>query len=201
MRLRSAHKQATLLWFGALALGCSHPEGVQSGSTPKHPDSVTSPDPGASGMGAPRPVPAMTEAQALRARDDLPPQRRALVVVNGAERWVDAQAIESVGYTIVDLTDDWTPYIFAEQHTPEGALLPNRYRRVFLGLANDKLDSDGEPLADDEKNYLELYGVFPALSVLRERFVQGAAHPCHDQESVAVLEAVETVSYLSLIHI
>jgi hypothetical protein len=139
----------------------------------------------------------MTEAEALRARDDLPAERRALVVVEGAERWVDATAIESVGYTLIDLRDDWTPSIFAEERTPEGVLLPNRYRRVFLGLANDRLDNDGEPLAPGEKNYLELYGVFPSLSVLRERFMQDAAHPCHDSESVAVLEAVETVRYVA----
>jgi hypothetical protein len=139
----------------------------------------------------------MTEAEALRPRDDLPAAERALVVVDGAERWVDAKAIESVGYTLVDLRDAWTPSIFAEDHTPEGVPLPNRYRRVFIGLANDQLDSDGEPLEPGEKNYLELYGVFPALSVMRARFLQDDAQPCHDQESVSVLEAVETVSYVA----
>ena len=48
--------------------------------------------------------------------------------------------------------------------------LPNRYRRVLIGLSNDQLDNDGEPLAPGEKNYLELYGAFPSLSVLRARF-------------------------------
>ena len=38
------------------------------------------------------------------------------------------------------------------------------------GLANDTLDEDGAPLPAGEKNYLELYGVFPSLSVLRARF-------------------------------
>jgi len=139
----------------------------------------------------------MTEADALRPRDELPAAERALVVVDGAERWVDAKAIESVGYTLIDLRDAWTPSIFAEEHTPEGVPLPNRYRRVFIGLANDQLDSDGEPLEPGEKNYLELYGVFPALSVMRARFLQDEAQPCHDQESVTVLQAVETVSYVA----
>ncbi len=179
-------------WIAVLALGCGHPEAVPTGSTPKPPNKVTQPE-----TGPARPRAAVTEAEAVRPRTDLPPDRRAILVVNGAERWVDAEAIESVGYTVVDLRDDWTPYIFAEQRTPEGAPLPNRYRRVFLGLANDQLDSDGEPLPEGEKNYLELYGVFPSFSVLRERFVNDAAHPCHDQESVAVLEAVETVSYVA----
>jgi hypothetical protein len=185
----SGNRLLALVFGTALALGCHRPEGVQSGSTPRHPESGSS-------QSSAGPAKVVTEAEALRARDDLAPDRRALVVVNGAERWVDAQAIESVGYTLVDLRDDWTPLIFAEQHTPEGLPLHNRYRRVFIGLANDQLDSDGQPIPPEEKNYLELYGVFPSLSVLRARFLQDAAQPCHDQESVAVLEAVETVTYI-----
>jgi hypothetical protein len=142
-------------------------------------------------------APVITEAEATRARPDLPPDQRAIWIVDGKERWVDAKLMESVGYTIVDLRDSWTPTIFAEHSSPEGIPLPNRYRRVLIGLANDQLDNDGEPLDPGEKNYLELYGVFPSLSVLRERFMQSAARPCHDQESAAVLEAVETVSYVA----
>lgn len=187
-------RAAAWLLVVASAFGC-HQEGVRSGSIPKHPGSAaTAPGTHPSGR-EPRPI--VSQADALRPRDDLPPERRALLVVDGAERWVDAEAAESAGYTLIDLRDDWTPLIFAEQHTPEGAPLPNRYRRVFIGLANDELDSDGEPLANGEKNYLELYGVFPSLSVLRARFLEDAAHPCLDQESVAVLEAVETVSYIA----
>ena len=79
----------------------------------------------------------------------------------GEERWIDAEAAEAAGYTLVDLSDDWTPYIFAEQAGPDGQPLPNRYRRIFVGLANDQLDEDGEPLPPGAKNYLELYGIFP----------------------------------------
>jgi hypothetical protein len=145
----------------------------------------------------PPPPPVVSEADALKPREDLPPEARALVMVDGKERWVDAQAIASAGYTLIDLRDDWTPFIFAEQKLPDGQPLPNRYRRVFLGLANDQLDSDGEPLPAGEKNYLELYGVFPSLSVLRNRFMTDAEQPCHDQQSAEVLAAVETVTYVA----
>ncbi|HXU07077.1 MAG TPA: hypothetical protein VN903_39260, partial [Polyangia bacterium] len=74
---------------------------------------------------------------------------------------------------------------------------PNRYRRIFLGLANDQLDEDGEPLEPGAKNYLELYGIPPSLSVLRARFVQDEEHPCHDQESADAIDAVETVTYVA----
>jgi hypothetical protein len=125
------------------------------------------------------------------------PAGRVLVVEGGQERWMDAQAATAAGYTIVDLSDDWTPYIFAPQTGPDGEPLQNRYRRIFIGLANDKLDEDGEPLPAGEKNYLELYGIFPSISVLRERFVADDQHPCHDQESADALDAVETVTYVA----
>jgi len=47
---------------------------------------------------------------------------------------------------VVDLSDDWTPYIFAQQLAADGQPLPNRYRRIFVGEANDQLDNDGEAL-------------------------------------------------------
>jgi hypothetical protein len=122
---------------------------------------------------------------------------RVLTMAGGQERWMEAAAAEAAGYTIVDFSDDWTPYIFAPQTGPEGQPLENRYRRIFIGLANDQLDEDGEPLPTGDKNYLELYGIFPSLSVLRARFVADEQHPCHDQESADALEAVETVSYVA----
>lgn len=191
--LYSRKVQLLCVLAAVLVSACRRPEGTPPGAAPGQ---AGQDDPSSSGSKPKRPR-AMTEAEALRARDDLPPEERALVVVDGAERWVDAEAIESVGYTIVDLSDSWTPRIFAEEQTPEGEPLPNRYRRVFIGLANDELDEDGEPLEEGDKNYLELYGIFPSLSVLRERFLEDAKHSCLDEESIAVLEAVETVSYVA----
>jgi hypothetical protein len=138
---------------------------------------------GAAGNAGVAPVPEPTEG-------------RVLTIQGGQERWMDAQAAVAAGYTIVDLSDDWTPYIFAPQMGPDGQPLSNRYRRIFIGLANDQLDEDGEPLAPGEKNYLELYGIFPSLSVLRARFVADEQHPCHDEESTDALDAVETVTYV-----
>jgi hypothetical protein len=107
-----------------------------------------------------------------------PPESRVLVVENGQETWTTAEKAVAAGFTLVDLSDDWTPFLFAEHHAPTGEVLPNRYRRVFVGLANDQLDEDGQPLEPHEKNYLELYGVFPSLSVLRARFLEDAARTC-----------------------
>ncbi|HEX5655565.1 MAG TPA: hypothetical protein VFX59_00150, partial [Polyangiales bacterium] len=160
----------------------------------------TTPEPSENPTPNATPTPAkpkqVSEKDALKKRDDLPPEQRALAIVNNEERWIDAKAAEEAGYTIVDLRDSWTPLIFHEEVSPEGQPLPNRYRRVFIGLANDQTDSDGEPLEPGEKNYLELYGISPAISVIRARFLEDVDSACHDQESVAALSAIETVSYV-----
>ena len=182
----------------AAALCCSGATTPTTQTGDSHvPTTATGAGPGRPG-GAPRAH--VSEEEALKPRPDLPPEKRALVVVGPPdkpeERPIDAEAAEAAGYTLLDLSDDWTPYIFAEQTAPDGQPLPNRYRRIFLGLANDQLDEDGEPLEPGAKNHLELYGIPPSLSVLRARFIQSEQHPCHDQESVDALEAVETVTYV-----
>ncbi|HEX7509123.1 MAG TPA: hypothetical protein VF550_20285 [Polyangia bacterium] len=122
---------------------------------------------------------------------------QAFVVHDGKESWIDADAAARSGYTIIDFSDDWTPFIFAEQHAADGTVLHNRYRRVFLGLANDTLDEDGEPLPAGEKNYLELYGIPPAFGVLRQRFLADEQQTCHATISLEKLEEVETIAYVA----
>jgi hypothetical protein len=124
-------------------------------------------------------------------------ETQALVIHDGQESWVDAEAAQRSGYTIIDFSDDWTPFIFAPQKAPDGTVLNNRYRRVFLGLANDTLDEDGEPLPAGEKNYLELYGIPPSFGVLRARFLADEQQTCHATISQEVLEEVETIAYVA----
>src|SRR6185503_8515839 len=76
--------------------------------------------------------------------------------------------------TEVDLSNSWTPFLFANMVDAEGQPAVSRYRAVFLGLANDTSDRDGQPLSPGEHNYLELFGIPPSLSVLRARFLQDA---------------------------
>jgi hypothetical protein len=193
----------------AVALsGCSGAStpGSHSGDS-RMPATATAPTPGTPGTpGAPpraknAPRAHVSDEEARKPRPDLPPDQRALLVLgqpgHPEDRWIDAEAAEGAGYTLVDFSDDWTPFIFEEQVSPEGQPLPNRYRRIFLGLANDQLDEDGEPLPPGSKNYLELYGIPPSMSVLRARFVEDEQHPCHDQESADAIEAVETVTYVA----
>jgi hypothetical protein len=125
------------------------------------------------------------------------PAEKALVIENGQEKWIDATQAEAAGYTLVDLSDNWTPFIFAPQISQSGRTLNNRYRRVFIGLANDQLDEDGQPLEPGLKNYLELYGIFPSFSVIRARILTDAGRNCLDDNMRAALEGVEWVSYIA----
>jgi hypothetical protein len=142
---------------------------------------------------APKPPPP-PDPDALPEARDLPPDRRAIQVVHGVERTVDVEVARARGQTIVDLSDGWAPVIFQDATAADGALLPNRYRAVFVGLANDATDGDGQPLSAGEKNYLELYGIPPSLSVLRQRFLDDAARSCDSVDTTKLLavEAVET---------
>jgi hypothetical protein len=141
---------------------------------------------------APRPPPR-PDPDALPAVGGLPAGRRAIQVVAGEERQVDAELARSKGQTIVDLGDDWAPIIFQDASAPDGSLLPNRYRAVFVGLANDRTDGDGQPLPPGSRNFLELYGIPPSLSVLRARFLADAGRVCPvDDQKLLAIDGVET---------
>jgi hypothetical protein len=143
----------------------------------------------------PAPTPAPPPPGRLRARDDLLPEHRALLVIGEEERIVDAREAEAEGYTIVDLSDDWVPFIFAEHSDEAGRPLHNRYRRVFIGLANDRLDDDGQPIEPGRTNYLELFGIPPSLGVLRQRFLEDADKTCDREIDAAALAGVETLTH------
>ena len=133
------------------------------------------------------PAPAAAEAT----------REQALVVHDGHETWTDAEAAARSGYTLVDLSDDWTPYIFAEPKAPDGTVLRDRYRRVFVGLANDTLDEDGKPLPPGAQNYLELYGIPPSFTILRGRFLADEQQSCHASIDQDKLEEVATITYVA----
>jgi hypothetical protein len=144
---------------------------------------------------APKPKSTAPDPDALpAAAADLPPERRAIQVVNGDERVVDAEAARARGLTLVDLRDDWAPALFDDGAGPNGAVLPNHYRAIFTGLASDRKDGDGQPLEPGERNYLELYGVPPTLGVLRARFLADAARQCDPTFDTAKLLAVDEIT-------
>ena len=96
------------------------------------------------------------------------PAKTAWVIEAGEEpREMDVGQAEARGYTIVDLSNTWTPYIFTEKTPGLEDESANEYRQTYVGLANDRIDSDGDALAEHQHNYLELYGIPPSLSVIK----------------------------------
>ena len=144
-----------------------------------------------------KPPPPKPDPDALPEARGLPADKRAIQVVNGVERTVDAEAARARGLTLVDLSDEWAPIIYQDATAADGTLLPNHYRNVFVGLANDRNDGDGAALSPGEKNYLELYGVPPSLSVLGERVVadDNRGRSCEgtvDNSRLLAVESIET---------
>jgi hypothetical protein len=142
------------------------------------------------------PRPPLPDVDPLPPAPSVPAERRAIQVVGGEERVVDADVARERGLTLVDLSDGWAPALFADGTGPNGTVLPDRYRGVFTGLAGDRTDGDGQPLESGEKNYLELYGIPPTLGVLRERFLADAGRTCEPVVSydTARLLAVDEIT-------
>jgi len=77
------------------------------------------------------------------------------------------------GLTILDLTDSWTPAIFAPTADGQTPSFHDRY----LAYAAEH-DEQGRPLQGDDA-LAELYGIVPALSIVRARLADDARHACH----------------------
>jgi len=96
------------------------------------------------------------------------------VMENGSERGtICATAARARGLTMIDLTDGWTPALFAP--TADGQV-PSFHDR-YLALANEH-DDAGRPI-EGEDALDELYGVVPALAIVSARLADDARHACH----------------------
>lgn len=134
------------------------------------------------------------EARASAELSQLPKERlmqapcagAAIRIEHGVEKGVICPAeAKAQRLTIVDLTDGWTPRLFAP--APDGTA--PAFRDDYLRLAREQ-DDRGKPLtgADALK---ELYGVVPAISVVRARLEDDARHACHatiDPRPILALE-------------
>ncbi len=112
---------------------------------------------------APLPVPEVTKTS-LREIPAL--EAWAFASDAPAATKMDKGQAEARGLTLVDLSDDWVPFIFSAKTPGKEDVAPNDYAKLFIALANDKTDEDGRSLGASEHNYLELYGISPSLSVV-----------------------------------
>jgi len=102
-------------------------------------------------------------------------------------RTTGALCVESAGrqgFTVVDLSDDWAPFVFSE--TVEA---PQSYRSTYVALANEQAPPSAPAAAVE--SHLELFGIFPSLRVMRARLLDEDRHRCHDAVDAAPLAALQ----------
>jgi hypothetical protein len=125
---------------------------------------------------APKPAPAVPAP---------PPGDAPVIVVDGG-RVTGQTTRESAardGLTVIDLSDDWLPFVFSE--TPDK---PQPLRPFLLDLANGRYRSSKNYARPREDRFFEAFGIFPSLNLVRRRLADKKRHACHDRVRDAVLE-------------
>jgi len=87
------------------------------------------------------------------------------------------------GLTVIDLSDDWLPYVFSE--TPDK---PQPLRPFLLDLANGRTKPSGKYARAREDRFFEVFGIFPSLNLVRRRLADKKRHACHEKVKDGVLE-------------
>jgi hypothetical protein len=138
------------------------------------------------------------------------PVRAAMPALAPGETWryekgvatkTTVAATRAAGLLDVDLGDGWAPFIFQDTSgDPNDPPKPNGYRETFVALANEKVNEDGQPPKPGERNYLEVFGIPPTLTVLAPRFEEDVAAPreaCLDRvDRVGLEQWTANIGYL-----
>jgi len=92
---------------------------------------------------------------------------------------VCANEVEKAGLTLIDLGDNWKPWMFREDPSV-GDKGKQPYLPIYKALASEKFGQGPKWQKIREDRYFELYGIPPTFSILRKRFNDDARHECHD---------------------
>ena len=84
---------------------------------------------------------------------------------------------------MVDLSDDWLPYVFSEEPGK-----PQPLRPYLIDLANGRFRSGSQYARAREDRYFEAFGVFPSLNLIRRRLADRKRHVCHDRVKDKAIE-------------
>ncbi len=88
----------------------------------------------------------------------------------GTARPIDAATARGEGFMVLDLGEEWTPYLFSENDREDEPRVPNSYRETYLALARGEFPDNHHGARAEDDKYLELYGIMPTLGLLRSRF-------------------------------
>jgi hypothetical protein len=78
------------------------------------------------------------------------------------------------GLTVVDLSDDWLPYVFSEEPGK-----PQPLRSYLIDLANGRFRSGSAYSHARADRFFEAFGIFPSLNYMRRRLADKKRHACH----------------------
>ena len=92
---------------------------------------------------------------------------------------------------VLDLGEDWVPYIFSERSSPDEAPIPQSYRATYLALARGEFPHDHHGTRAKKDRYLELYGILPTLALLRTRFREAVGQDCASKIDLEPLNQYE----------
>ena len=87
------------------------------------------------------------------------------------------------GLTVIDLSDDWLPYIFSEEPGK-----PQPLRPYLIDLGNGRFRSGSAYSRARADRFFEVFGIFPTLNLLRRRMADKKRHACHERVKDSVLE-------------
>ena len=75
------------------------------------------------------------------------------------------------GLTVVDLSDDWLPYVFSEEPGK-----PKQLRPYLIDLANGRFRPGSAYARAREDRFFEAFGIFPSLNLVRRRLADSKRH-------------------------
>lgn len=115
----------------------------------------------------------------------LPVVQAGVVVGDVAEDELDAR-----GLVAVDLGDDWVPRFLREDPAlGDVGIVP--FAATYRALAAGDLEVEGVGPRAKVDRFLELWAVYPNLTVLQRRLAEGERHACHDAVDAADDAAVD----------
>ena len=104
---------------------------------------------------------------------------------------VDLAQPHDARIVVLDLGEDWVPYIFTERSSPDEKPIVQSYRATYLALARGEFPHDHHGTRAKKDRYLELYGILPTLNLLRTRFREAASQDCASKVDLEPLNRYE----------
>jgi len=129
--------------------------------------------------------PAAVVRSAQSAPAEVAPPSAGIAIVEGGRSTgqTTPEGARRDGLTVVDLSDDWLPYVFSEEPGK-----PQPLRPYLINLANGRFHGPGNYARAREDRFFEAFGIFPSLNLVRRRLADKKRHACHERVKDGVLE-------------